>query len=242
MRVTVAVASSGGGEAVRRVLRGAGADAVCVTLLRPEPGEAGALAAALAAAPQWLLLTSPQGARAALAVGIPPGVRLAALGSSTARVLHAAGHPPDFLPRRADAETLAAELPGPPAACLHPTTPEAGGELGAALRARGFGYTRVHAYRMVPRPLSEVERAALLGSDAVTAAAGSVARALAAAGAAGLPLAVIGPRTAAAAHEAGFARVAIAREPTARALAAAALTLWPQQTPRQGGSGAESGT
>lgn len=223
-----------GASTLSDVLRSRGADVLEVPLIRFAPTSDGAaLHARLRdlSGVGWLLLTSNQAVsalwehlgRMGLEAGHLAGVRLAAVGPSTARSLAERGVRPDFVPGTPGARHLGAELPAQPGElALHLTSQLAEAELQRALEARGVRYERSELYRTEPaRPGGEA-LARLRAADVVTLASGSAARHLAQLAGTDFRVVAMGPQTADAAREAGFTRVTVAREASLEALADAA--------------------
>ena len=185
----------------------------------------------------WIVATSANGARAvleAVAAGarIAGTVRWAAIGAATAALLEAAGLDVSFRPTRSDGMTLATELPARTGdRVLLVRGDLADGELASRLRERDVSVAEVIAYRTHEAPASSrrLLRRALDGGpiDAVVFTSGSTVRGLVAlarseaADLSSVPAVCIGPETAAAARDAGFAVAAVAAEPGAEALAMA---------------------
>jgi uroporphyrinogen-III synthase len=126
----------------------------------------------------WVVVTSAAGAeRIAGAVRRTPSVRLAAVGSATARVLaDTAGRPVDLVPSSQRADVLLEEL------CTSVTSPQrilvaqadrAADTLAVGLRDAGHEVTAVVAYRTLLRtpPPGVIE-----GADALMLASGSAAQ------------------------------------------------------------------
>ncbi|MDY6054561.1 uroporphyrinogen-III synthase [Micrococcus sp.] len=121
----------------------------------------GAVAALESGGYAVLVVTSPNGARALAAVGwegvLPSGVRVAATGPGTVRVLREVGLRAEVWVPMADrsAAGILAGLPGPEAAgerLLLPQSARASETLGAGLARRGWEVDRVTAYRTVAYP------------------------------------------------------------------------------------------
>jgi uroporphyrinogen III methyltransferase/synthase len=220
-RVVVTRARAQAGELVGR-LAARGAATVEVPAIEIVDAQDGG--AALAAAVErladydWLVLTSPNGARRLLdaldragrdarALG---GVRLATIGPGTAAALAGARLVPDLVPPRFVAESLLDAFPakgGGTGRVLLVRAAVARDVLPAGLAARGWDVDVVDAYRTEPVPLSEAQAAALAEAEIVTFTSSStVANLLAAAGGRPLPpvVAAIGPVTAATAREHGL--------------------------------------
>ncbi len=178
----------------------------------------------------WLVVTSPAGAeRVGAAARLVPGVRLASVGTATARVLrHESGRPVDLVPdvQRADglAAAFAAESPAPrrvliAQADIAPPT------LADALRHGGHDVTTVIAYRTVRR---EPDRGAAGDADAVLFASGSAVDSWCRAfGPIGPPIAIaIGPSTAAVADRFGLKLTAVSTDHSLDGLVDALERRW----------------
>lgn len=236
-----------------------GAQPVLVPLLvREGPADGGrALREAVAQLDRyaWIAVTSAAGAGALLAAlvpilgdgaskppssgrapgGWPAGVRVAAVGPSTADVLRRAGVEPDLVPSTATADDLAAAFPPAPAGgdggrtarVLAPLAELAGEGLVAGLRSKGWTVDRVDAYRLADLPPPAVDAVppnGLDGADAVAFTSPStVDRFVHRFGPALVPpvVACIGPRTAGRAREAGLRGIVTATEHTAHGLVSA---------------------
>lgn len=150
-----------------------------------DPVDGGAaLASAVAgvAAYDWVVVTSPNGARRVadrLGGMVPSDTRFAAIGPRTAVPLLAAGLAVDLIPSRAVAEGLLEEFPSPPDGAgrvLLACAEVAREVLPEGLRAAGWDVDVVVAYRNV-KPDSDPETlAAARGSDAVVFTAESTVR------------------------------------------------------------------
>lgn len=230
-RIVVTRAREQASELVARLgaLGAATVEVPAIEIADPVDGGA-ALAAAVEGlargAYEWLVLTSPNGARRLLAAVRAAGrdaralggVRLAAIGPGTADVLVAANLVPDLVPPRFVAESLLDDFPE-----AHPAagTGEPGDRrvllaraavardvLPAGLTAKGWVVDVVEAYRTVPAPLDERRAAELADAEIVTFTSSStVTNFLAAVGPAVVPpvVAAIGPITAATARDHGLA-------------------------------------
>ncbi|GAA5513870.1 siroheme synthase [Deinococcus carri] len=232
---TVAVTRTrGGASALSDVLRARGADVLEVPLIRfADTGDEAALHARLRdlTGVTWLLLTSNQAVTALFThlrrLGLDArhlgGVRLAAVGPSTARSLEEGGLRADFVPSTPGARHLGAELPAQAGdLVLHLTSQVAEDDLQRGLEARGVRYERAELYRTEPAQMTQHALARLRQADVVTLASGSAARHLAALAGTDFAVAAMGPQTADAARAAGFARVTVAQEAALEALADAA--------------------
>ncbi len=207
-------------------LEAAGARPVVVPTIAVRALEGDPLDAALRglAERDWIVVTSPNGARAALdrletvRVALPAGPRWAAVGPRTAAVLEARGVRVACVPGAA----LGAAIPdamGDVAgrSVLLLRARAAGDDLPAILRDRGAEVDDVPAYETVVGP--ESSRAALAaaladGLDAIVFTSGSTVRGyLRLGGSPGAGVAAcIGPSSARAARKAGFTAVAVADE------------------------------
>ncbi|HEX3686479.1 MAG TPA: uroporphyrinogen-III synthase [Gaiellaceae bacterium] len=148
----------------------------------------------------WVVVTSPFGARELLrrARGVLP--RIAAIGPGTAAALAEGGVEPALVPAVSTQEGLLAELPQPAGRMLF-----AGAERARPLLANELGATIVPLYRttgLTPDPPPD--------GDLVVLASASAAEALAALGLE-LPAVSIGPETTRAAEAAGITVVAEAQ-------------------------------
>jgi uroporphyrinogen-III synthase len=149
----------------------------------------------------WVVVTSPNGARELLrrSGGRPP--RVAAIGPGTAETLRAGGIEPALVPRVSTQEGLLAELPRPPGRVL-----VAAAEGARPLLAEELDADFVPLYRT-----RELRPADFPGNaDLVVLASASAARALAALGM-DVPAVSIGPQTTAAARDGGVKIAAEAR-------------------------------
>lgn len=136
--------------------------------------------------PDSAVLTSPEAARVFLeawrtvSAGAHLELPLACVGKGTAAVVEGAGAAVYFQPSRADAETLAAELPlerfGP--RILYAASAIAPGTLQEGLSARGFEVERLDAYttRAVQEPTEEL-LALMADTDVATFGSPSAVRA-----------------------------------------------------------------
>jgi uroporphyrinogen III methyltransferase/synthase len=147
--------------------------------------------------------------------------RIAAMGPGTADTLAAWRIVPDLVPDRAIAESLLEAFPDPPAPDSRVLLPRAAAGrdvLPAGLLAAGWQVDAVEAYRTVPVPMTEPDRAAVAAADAVCFASASAVTGLleAAGGREVVPGVVvcIGPTTAAAATAVGLTVTAVAERHT----------------------------
>jgi uroporphyrinogen III methyltransferase/synthase len=176
----------------------------------------------------WVILTSPNGARALLVALRTQGLdarafgraHVAAIGPGTADALAAGNVLVDLVPPEFVAESLVDAFPDPPRATRTARTTRDKGAgrvllaraaqardvLPQGLRARGWVVDVVEAYRTEAARLDERRRASLADADLITFTSSStVTRFLEAAGHEGLPpvVAAIGPVTARTARERG---------------------------------------
>jgi uroporphyrinogen III methyltransferase/synthase len=190
VRVVVTRAADQAGPLAER-LRRLGADVVLCPLVRVEPIAGEPIDAS---AYDWVVVTSPNGARELARRGLAPPRRLAAVGPGTAEALRERGLEPDLVARTSTQEGLLAELPRPAGRVLL-----AAAEGARRLLVDELGADFLPLYRTVElRPARQPE-----GELAVLASP-SAARALAATGAR-MPAVSIGPQTTEAARAAGLA-------------------------------------
>ncbi|MBA2476720.1 MAG: uroporphyrinogen-III synthase [Actinobacteria bacterium] len=141
----------------------------------------------------WVVVTSPNGARELVRRLRGRPRRLAAIGPGTADALEQGGYAADLVPGVSTQEGLLAELPRPAGRVLF-----AGAADARPLLAEALGADVVPLYRtvaLVPRILPS--------GDVVVLASASAARAFAALGLA-IPAVSIGPQTTIAARDAGL--------------------------------------
>jgi uroporphyrinogen III methyltransferase/synthase len=184
----------------------------------------------------WLVVTSANGAQAvvermvATKLGIPPAVRIAAVGPATARTLERAGLRVDHVPDRFLTVAIADGL-GQVAgrrvvlARADAATPD----LRIALELRGARVEEVVAYHTVEGPPASrdgLRQTFVRGVDGIAFTSGSTVRGLVSLTAStdrwrapAVPAYAIGPVTARAAHAAGFRVAAVAVRHTADGLA-----------------------
>lgn len=180
----------------------------------------------------WIVVTSPNGARRMLGVLAEGGLgtaRVAAVGPGTADALRSGGLEPALVPRRALAEGLLEDFPPcPPGGgrVLLVQAEAARPVLADGLRAAGWDVEQLVAYRTLPvvPPAGLLARAAR--ADAVTFTSGSTVRAFVhSAGAEGVPPVVvcIGPVTAEVAGHVGLRVTAVAEPHTLDGLVSAVV-------------------
>ena len=156
------------------------------------------------------------------------GTQVGVVGTATAAACRAAGIEPDIIP---DTHTSPGLLQAVRDRALTPGTAvliraqEGSDELLEGLDKDGWDTTLVVAYRTVVEPLSEEAVRRVQHSDLITFTAASTVRNLAATApdSRTVPAVSIGPRTTAAAQEAGYTVIAQAQTPTVEALAQAVV-------------------
>lgn len=179
-RVVVTRAAEQADE-LAELLRAAGAVPVVVPLIEIVEDAAGVteLAAAQPDEFEWLVVTSPNGARAYLGAhgggGTAPR-QVAAVGASTAAVLAAAGIPVALVPLQQRATGLLAEFPAGGGRVLLVQAVDAAGTLAAGLSEMGWRVTAISPYRSVAARPTTGQHLAALSADAVLFASGSAAR------------------------------------------------------------------
>lgn len=165
-------------------LRELGADTVEVPAIRVEdPDDDGAAlrqAVAALGSYDWVVLTSPNGARRVLAecrdARAFGSARVAAIGPGTAEALAAGNVVADLLPERYVAEGLLDVFPAGPGRVLLARAAAARDVLPDGLRQRGWEVDVVPAYRTVQATPSEDELAAAAAADVVTFTSSSTVR------------------------------------------------------------------
>ncbi len=198
-------------------LRELGAETVELPAIRiTDPADGGhALRHAVATIDRfdWVVVTSPNGARRLLAAcrdaRVLGGVQVAAIGPGTAAALREGNIEADLVPDRFVAEGLLDAFPDPPAdghgAVLIARAAEARDVLPETLRERGWHVDVVPAYRTVPGEPTTAEREAVAAADIVTFTSSSTVRNFLDASDVVPPVvACIGPITAATAREHGL--------------------------------------
>ncbi|CAN5842468.1 hypothetical protein BH20ACT4_BH20ACT4_14310 [soil metagenome] len=222
------------GELDRRLAE-LGADVVHVALIETaDPADGGsALADALSrlADYDWLVVTSPNGARrVAGAVAALPilATAVACVGEATADLMRAVGCEPQLVPAVARLDGLLDVFPQGPGCVLVARADLADPRLVTGLRRRGWAVDDVVAYRTLERRPTPHDRAAVAGADAVVLASGSAARAWASAFGTGSTAAIItiGPSTAAVASEVGLPVAATAANQSIDGIIAELVSRW----------------
>jgi uroporphyrinogen-III synthase len=197
-----------------------GAEIVHVALVSITPGDAGALAAAIARLEpgDWVVVSSQHGAArvAPLVSARGAELRTAAVGTRTAEVLASGtGRATDVVPRRQTAADLVAVMPpGTGCRAVVAQADRAAPTLVDGLRELGYAVEPVTAYRTGLRRPTARQRVDMLAADAVAFASGSAADSWAdAIGTVTPPVVVaIGPTTAAAAERRGLRVTHVAAE------------------------------
>ncbi len=202
---------------LRRRLEELGAEAVEVPLIQVEAIDGVDLASPVAQA-DWVVCSSSN-AVAALVAQLRDArdfgaARVAAVGPGTAATLATFGVVADLVPDRSVAEGLVEVFPRFDARdgagtgrVFLPQSAGARPVLADGLRAKGWEVEAVDAYRTVPAPIDDRQRAAIARSDAITFTSSStVEHFVEAVGASGAPavVVVIGPVTAATARAHGL--------------------------------------
>ena len=160
-----------------------------------------------------------------------PKLRVASVGAGTASVLTAAGLPPEFVPSKATAKTLAAELPvtaEPNEAVLFPASALARDELVTGLKARGISTERLHTYTTVGAEWNAEAEAMARDAHIVSFGSPSAVNVWAERAGTGAMAACIGKTSADAAQKAGFERIVYPDSPGVEAWAdvIVGLNLW----------------
>ena len=189
-RIAVTRAAGQADELARR-LEAMGCEPVVWPLIAVEPLEGGPLDPSPY---DWVVVTSPNGAAELARRLTAPPRRLAAIGPGTAAALRARGYEPDLVPGESTQEGLLAELPAPAGRVL-----VAAAEGARRVIADALGADFLPLYRTVELAPDEAPDA-----DVVLLASPSAARSLARTAARAVPVVVIGPQTAAAAHALGL--------------------------------------
>ena len=178
----------------------------------------------------WIVVTSAAGARALPA--LPPQSRYAAVGAATATELAARGVKAALVPEQSNGVAIADSLPKPAGKrVLLARADIAAADLPDRLRERGAEVVELAVYRTVEGP--ETSRHALVsaladpGLAAAVFASGSAVRGYLALGRTTVPAVTIGPRTTAAAKEAGLNVIGESAGQTTRALAEAVAAAVP---------------
>jgi uroporphyrinogen-III synthase len=145
----------------------------------------------------WVIVTSPNGARELVARASGALPKVAAVGPGTAETLRELGVEPAFVPRVSSQEGLLAEFPRPAGRVLFAA---AEGARREPVDELGADFVALYTTRLV-RPTTPPE------GDVVVLASGSAARSFASLGLE-IPTVTIGPQTTEAAQKAGLRVVA----------------------------------
>jgi len=149
---------------------------------------------------EWVIVTSPNGARELVANARGELPKVAAVGPGTAETLLELGVEPGFVPQVSSQDGLLAEFPRPAGRVLFAA---AEGARKRPIEELGADFVPLYRTRLV-QPATPPE------GDLVVLASGSAARSFAALGT-DIPAVSIGPQTTEAAREAGLEVVAEAR-------------------------------
>lgn len=248
-RVVVTRAATESRRLVER-LAALGAEVAEVPLITSAPPSDGgraldaAVAEAVAGTVDWVVVSSPTGARRVVASleGRTLAARVCAIGPGTAQVLEDASVPVALVPERHVGEGLAEAFPDAPPASTGGTDAAlnqrgrvvivraavARDVVPERLGAKGWQVQVVEAYRTVPADVDVEEVEALRGADLATLTSSSTADALAdlVASRPGIevpPVVCIGPVTAATARSRGLRSLAVAEPHSLDGLVAAVL-------------------
>ncbi len=210
------------------LLEAAGATAVVVPLIEivPQPDACEVLAALDPAEFDWLVVTSPNGARAYLDAHTTAPTKVAAVGATTAAALTGGGLPVTLVPTDQSATGLLAAFPAGSGPVLLVQAVDAETTMVAGLQRAGWHVTTVSPYRSAPARPSAGQQLAALSADAVLFASGSAARAwVAVFGRTTPPIVVaIGPQTAAKVQQAGLKVSLVAADHSLPGLVAALVS------------------
>jgi uroporphyrinogen-III synthase len=222
-RVVITRATDQSGDLAAR-LRVLGAEPVEVaTIAIADPADGGvALRAAVQSAPDWIVVTSANGARRVLAMlDDVDSVRFAVVGPMTASVLERAGVTPALIPPRFGAESRVEAFPSGPGRVVVAQASAARDVVATGLRGKGWEVVVVEAYSTVPVAPEPDRIAAAKAADAILFTSASTVRSFVdAAGVDAVPPVVvcIGPITAEAATASGLRVAAVPHEHTVPAM------------------------
>jgi uroporphyrinogen-III synthase len=163
---------------------------------------------------EWLIVTSPNGAREVVANARGDLPKVAAVGPGTAETLRELGVEPAFVPRVSSQDGLLAEFPRPAGRVLFAA---AEGARKRPIEELGADFVPLYRTRLV-QPVEPPR------GDVVVLASGSAARSFGALGV-DIPAVSIGPQTTEAAREAGLQVVAEAPTHDLEGLVAAVRSL-----------------
>lgn len=188
MKVVVTRPRDQAGPLVRR-LEDLGHEVVACPLIEIEP-----LAGPVAVQGyDWVIVTSPNGARELVSRASGELPKVAAVGPGTAEMLRELGVEPDFVPRVSSQDGLLAEFPRPAGRVLFAA---AQGARRRPIEELGADFVALYTTRLI-RPETPPE------GDLVVLASGSAARSFAELGV-DIPAVTIGPQTSEAARGAGL--------------------------------------
>jgi uroporphyrinogen-III synthase len=162
----------------------------------------------------WVIVTSPNGARELVRRAGAPLPKVAAVGPGTAEILRELGVEPAFVPRVSSQDGLLAEFPRPAGRVVFAAAEGARRRL---IQELGADFVPLYTTRLV-RPLEPPD------GDLVVLASGSAAKSFAALGV-DIPVVSIGPQTTRQAEESGLRVVAEARTHDLDGLVAAVGSL-----------------
>ncbi len=206
-RVVVTRAPEQAGDLVS-LLEAAGATAVVVPLIEivSQPAACEVLAALDPADFDWLVVTSPNGARAYLDAHSTAPSNVAAVGATTAAALTGGRLSVTLVPTDQRAVGLLADFPAGSGRVLLVQAVDAETTMVTGLQLAGWQVTAVSPYHSAPVHPTAGQQLAALSADAVLFASGSAARAwVAVFGQTTPPIVVaIGPQTAANVEQAGL--------------------------------------
>ena len=205
-----------------------------VTVNAADGGKALTVALAQRELYDWIVVTSPEGARRVRSSlgevqsgdtnSVPPGPRYAAVGRATAIALGGA----DLVPAIQTGAGLGEEFPRGSGRVLLAVARDAGTDFERAARAKGWTVDRVISYATEPvqHTLDSVMRDSITSSDAVTFTASSAVRAWISAFGLVLPPLVVamGPQTGAALSTAGVSDFVVAQDQSLEGLASAVVS------------------
>ncbi|KAL1504403.1 hypothetical protein AB1Y20_010809 [Prymnesium parvum] len=180
----------------------------------------------------WCVITSPESAAVFLdawRAADSPKVRVASVGAGTAEVLLEAGLAPEFVPSKATAKTLAAELPlGAGGSCraLYPASAIASSGIEEGLEARGVTVHRIDTYTTVPAAWGPSDEERAKATEVVTFASPSAVRVWAERVGTKAVAVCIGGTSADEARRLGFADVRCPSSPGVEAWAQEVAALW----------------
>ena len=177
-RVVVTRAAEQADELVS-LLEAAGATAVLVPLIEivPQPAACDVLAALDPDEFDWLVVTSPNGARAYLDAHTTAPTDVAAVGATTAAALMGGGVSVTLVPTDQRAAGLLAVFPAGGGRVLLVQAVDAETTMAAGLQRAGWRVDTVSPYRSAPARPTEGQQLAALSADAVLFTSGSAARA-----------------------------------------------------------------